>query len=198
VQRAQSRENKGQVAIKSIFKTGIDTSEKLNMLVNEVKAMRRLDFKNIVKMHRLYEDVEFIHLIIDLAEGQTLLDLIIEEETVNEEQSALIIFKILQALQYISTLKLIHRDLKLENVIVSANRDVRVLDFGLATDSLDGHATGICGSPGYIAPEILRGFGYGIPSDMFAVGVIMYALLTGELPFNGKTVEEKLRKNAKA
>jgi serine/threonine protein kinase len=95
-------------------------------------------------------------------------------------------------------LKLVHRDLKLENVMVSETCEVRVLDFGLATDSLDGHCRGICGSPGYIAPEILRGFEYDTASDLFAVGVILYTLLSGELPFNGKTVEEKLRKNAKA
>jgi serine/threonine protein kinase len=73
-----------------------------------------------------------------------------------------------------------------------------VLDFGLATSSKNGNCEGICGSPGYIAPEVLRGLPYGCESDIFGVGVILYTILAGELPFNGKTVEEKLRKNVKS
>jgi serine/threonine protein kinase len=71
-------------------------------------------------------------------------------------------------------LNLVHRDIKLENVVVSENVEVRVIDFGLATECIDGFTKGICGSPGYIAPEILRGFQYGCSSDLFAVGVILY------------------------
>jgi len=107
----------------------------------------------------------------------------------------------LQALDYMHENKVVHRDLKPENLIlVSKNNDydLRIADFGLASFVKDGELLKLrCGSPGYVAPEILEDIGYNESSDIFSAGVILYVLLTGRPVFRGYNINEILVKNKK-
>jgi serine/threonine protein kinase len=90
---------------------------------------------------------------------------------------------------------IIHRDLKLENILVTPDYKVYLIDFGLSCYLKHGLAIGMCGSPGYVAPEALSGQPYDNRCDFFSLGAILYILLSGIEPFKGPTPEQKLRDN---
>ena len=104
-----------------------------------------------------------------------------------EQQAAALIRNVLEALVYLHDYNIVHRDLKPENLLMKTDSDTdcKVADFGLAvraTESL----TSRCGSPGYVAPEILKGHQYGCKVDVFSLGVILFILLSGKPPFTAK------------
>jgi len=102
-------------------------------------------------------------------------------------------YKFLDALKYLAANKIVHRDLKPENLILATKEDVsdlKIADFGFATPVEDGKSLFLrCGSPGYVAPELLDGSGYNESADVFSSGVIMYVMLTGRPAFRGDNVE---------
>ena len=108
----------------------------------------------------------------------------------------------LEALNYMHENKVVHRDLKPENLILASKKndhDLRIADFGLASFVKDGELLKLrCGSPGYVAPEILQDVGYNEMSDIFSAGVILYVLLTGRPAFRGYNLNEILVKNKNA
>jgi serine/threonine protein kinase len=93
--------------------------------------------------------------------------------------------------------QIVHRDLKPENLIFRDDNlnSLVIIDFGLSTTCKDGPQFTRCGSPGYVAPEILNNLGYGCKVDIFSLGVIMYILLTSKFVFNAKDYNEILRRN---
>ena len=107
----------------------------------------------------------------------------------------------LKALDYIHKKNVVHRDLKPENLILAYkdnDYDLRIADFGLASFVKEGELLTLrCGSPGYVAPEILEDVGYGVQSDIFSAGVILHVLLTGRTAFRDYNINEILRKNKK-
>jgi serine/threonine protein kinase len=107
--------------------------------------------------------------------------------------------KFLDALKYLAENKIVHRDLKPENLILATkgdDSDLRIADFGFATPVADGEKLFLrCGSPGYVAPELLGDCGYNESADVFSSGVIMYVMLTGRPVFRGDNVDEILEKN---
>ena len=108
----------------------------------------------------------------------------------------------ISALEYLHSKNIVHRDLKPENLLLASkenNWDLKIADFGLATVILDPSKklTLRCGSPGYVAPELLQEMGYDCMSDMFSAGVIFYIILTGRPLFKGNTPEEILDKNTR-
>lgn len=107
--------------------------------------------------------------------------------------------QILLTLDYFKNKKIVHRDIKLDNILIkqiedgSNNYEVRVADFGLACfNPKDEKLTQKCGSPGYVAPEMLRGYGYSYKADIFSLGSVFFNLLTGRYLFSGATPEECL------
>ena len=109
-------------------------------------------------------------------------------------------FNFLSALKYLADNKIVHRDLKPENLILESKGDdhaLKIADFGLASylDPETGTLTLMCGSPGYVAPELLNEKGYDTQADVFSAGVIMYVMLTGRLLFRGNDLDEILDKN---
>ena len=107
----------------------------------------------------------------------------------------------LEALSYMHENNVVHRDLKPENLILAHkdnDQDLRIADFGLASIIQDGELLKLrCGSPGYVAPELLDDIGYGKKADIFSAGVILYVLLTGRPVFRGFNINEILLKNKK-
>ena len=113
-----------------------------------------------------------------------------------EEEAVRIFRQIITALSYLHSLNICHRDLKPENILLDRNFNVKLADFGLAAfQPADLWLETWCGSPHYAAPEIVRGRPYmGAQVDVWSCGVILYVMLSGTLPFNGRTVEQTLRK----
>jgi len=184
-------------AIKSISKEKyLNTLEAVERLCKEIQTMRALKRKTIVKLYGVYECQEYIHLILDYLPYQNALEMIKGLKGIPEASAAKIMKQLLDALIYIHSRKFIHRDVKLENIMVSSDfKKVKLLDFGLACKSSSKGQTLQCGSPGYVAPEILKGQVYDFKVDVFSAGIVMYSLLSGLMPFAGVSVDEILKNN---
>jgi serine/threonine protein kinase len=191
--------NSTKCAIKSIQKASLASPITKQLLTTEIRTLRKINHPNVVKIHRVYEEAEIVHLVMELAQGTTLLDLICYQEFLEEPIAAVIAKQLLETIRDCHAMGVVHRDLKLENVMVTPEYKIQLIDFGMCATVPPGTESirGICGSPGYIAPEICTRDCYGMKVDLFSIGVITYVLICGELPFNGRNIEKKLEANVK-
>jgi len=160
--------------------------EEIEALKNEVNILRAVSHDNVVKLYEDYITEDKIYMVQDLLSGGELFDRIIEQTFFSEQEAAKVVKQIADALSYLHKLNVVHRDLKPENLLLtnkSENYDVKIIDFGLAKQSED-LMTMPCGTPGYVAPEILRRKKYHREVDIWSLGVITYILLCGFPPFH--------------
>ena len=151
----------------------------------EIAVMKQLrDSPYIVNFHRAYEDEQFVHVVMELCEGGDLFDAISQNVKFSEREAASMVQDVCEALLYLHSKRIVHRDLKPENLLVTKRKDkmvIKLADFGLAMFVKEPLYT-VCGTPTYVAPEILSEIGYGLEVDMWACGVITYILLCGFPP----------------
>jgi serine/threonine protein kinase len=198
VKLAISQEDGQQYAVKIISQDVlIESSRATEAIVNEVSILRKLDHPRIVKLVRLYESTENLYLVLEYVSGGELFKRILARKSFSEESASLFMKNLLETLSYIHSKNIVHRDIKPENILMVSSEednDFKIADFGLATES-SYSMTLRCGSPGYVAPEILRKTAYNTKVDVFSAGVIMYILLSGRTPFYGKSPNEILARN---
>ncbi|CAD8087488.1 unnamed protein product [Paramecium sonneborni] len=197
---AQRKQNQSKYAVKTFQKSAlIDKNNKQRQgLLNEINLLRCCDHPNIIKLYEIYESGDYIYLVMELLEGGELFDLILETQCFQESKVAMIMFKIFDALEYLHTKNIMHRDLKPENILLkdkSENFDLKIADFGLASYTEADLLIRRCGTPGYVAPEILEDKKYNEKVDVFSVGIIFYILLSGQAPFYGNSLDEIIEKN---
>lgn len=166
-------------------------------LHDEVSLLRKIRHPNVLQLYEIFESDSNVHLVIEYLQGKELFDQIKERGQYSEKDAATVIKAILNALETLHALNIVHRDLKPENLIFRNDElsSLVIIDFGLATVYQGKPLMTRCGSPGYVAPEILNNLGYDCKSDCFSVGVIMYILLTSKFVFYAKDYQEILRKN---
>lgn len=172
------------VAIKIIDKKALKGKE--DSLENEIKVLRRLQHPNIVQLMETYEDREHVYLIIELVTGGELFDRIVEKGSYTEKDASDLIRQVLEAVDYMHDQGVVHRDLKPENLLYySPDEDSKIMisDFGLSKMEDSGIMATACGTPGYVAPEVLAQKPYGKAVDVWSIGVIAYILLCGYPPF---------------
>lgn len=162
--------------------------------------MTKLHHKNIIQLIEVFEDNEHIYLVLELVTGGELFDQIISRGSYSEKDAAAIVKQILEAVMYMHSNGIAHRDLKPENLLVSGpnNELVKVTDFGLSKDFGEATLSTSCGTPDYVAPEVLRGAPYDNSVDIWSIGVITYILLCGFPPFYGNNDQEIFEKILKA
>ena len=156
---------------------------KLSVL-NDVKLMRIFKHNNILKFDSLYETKESIIFLMELAEGGQLAERIKKKVIQSEQEVAFVLLQLLDALIYINSLNILHRDIKPQNIILKGNPDdlnVVLGDFGLATRMDDDYIVHLkCGTPGFCAPEILKSkakkLNYGKKCDLFSLGCVFYQM----------------------
>ncbi|CAD8139364.1 unnamed protein product [Paramecium octaurelia] len=192
--------DKSKFAVKTFQKSALmdKTNTQRQGLLNEINLLRSCDHPNIIKLYEIYESGDYIYLVMELLEGGELFDLILETPFFVESKIALIMFKIFDALEYLHTKNIMHRDIKLENIILkdkSENFDLKIADFGLASYTESELLIKRCGTPGYVAPEILQDQKYNEKVDVFSAGIILYILLTGQAPFYGNSLDDVIEKN---
>ena len=188
-----------QYALKQIQKSILTHPKYINQLFNEISLLRKLDHKNIIKLYRVYEDSDNVYLILEYVASGNLLQKVVNQKKFGNEDIQLFIETLFEVLHYIHSEGVIHRDLKLENILMTSNKslnDFKLADFGLACYS-DKSLKLKSGSPGYMAPEILRGGSYSTKVDIFSAGVIIYILLTSSSPFLAVTQAKVIEKNMK-
>lgn len=157
-------------------------------LQTEIDILKQVDHPNIVKLFDVYEDNENYFLVMELMTGGEVFDVLLEKEQFSEKEVRDIITPIMDAIKYCHSLGIVHRDIKPENLLFSSKESessiIKVSDFGLARFIDDEIlATTQCGTPGYVAPEILEQNPYGKECDYWSIGVVLYILLSGAPPF---------------
>ncbi|CAD8044835.1 unnamed protein product [Paramecium primaurelia] len=192
--------NKSKFAVKTFQKIALmdKNNTQRQGLLNEINLLRSCDHPNIIKLYEIYESGDYIYLVMELLEGGELFDLILETPQFLESKIALIMFKIFDALEYLHTKNIMHRDIKPENILLndkSENFDLKIADFGLASYTESELLIKRCGTPGYVAPEILQDLKYNEKVDVFSAGIIFYILLTGQAPFYGNSLDDVIEKN---
>jgi calcium/calmodulin-dependent protein kinase I len=185
VRLAESKDSPGTFyAIKVIDKKKLKGKEE--PLKNEIRALRRLHHPNIVELYEVYEDKTKVYLVMDLETGGELFDRIIEKGSYTEKDAADLITQILSAVAYMHENGVVHRDLKPENLLYHTTDDdskIMISDFGLAKMEGSGIMKSCCGTPTYVAPEVLNVKPYGKSVDVWSIGIISYILLCGYPPF---------------
>uniref|UniRef100_A0A8C2FQE2 non-specific serine/threonine protein kinase n=1 Tax=Cyprinus carpio TaxID=7962 RepID=A0A8C2FQE2_CYPCA len=167
---------------------------KEHMIQNEVAILRRVKHPNIVLLIEEMDTYSELYLVMELVKGGDLFDAITSANRYTERDASGMLYNLANAIKYLHSLNIVHRDIKPENLLVYEHQDgsksLKLGDFGLAT-VVDGPLYTVCGTPTYVAPEIIAETGYGLKVDIWAAGVITYILLCGFPPFRGSTDDQE-------
>lgn len=199
VREGINKETGEKVAIKIIEKNQTNPEE-LNLLHREIDIMRKLHHKNIIELIDVFDEPTHIYLVLELVTGGELFDQIVKRGSYSEADAASIVKQVLEAVQYMHNNGIAHRDLKPENLLCTGkdNEIIKVTDFGLSKDFGSASLQTSCGTPDYVAPEVLKGMAYDNSVDIWSIGVITYILLCGFPPFYGSTDQQIFEKILKA
>ncbi|XP_034404425.1 serine/threonine-protein kinase DCLK1-like isoform X2 [Cyclopterus lumpus] len=189
VERSTGRE----YALKIISKDKCRGKE--HMIQSEVSILRHVKHPNIVLLIEEMDTYSELYLVMELVKGGDLFDAITSSNKYTERDASCMLFNLASAIKYLHSLNIVHRDIKPENLLVfehyDGSKSLKLGDFGLAT-VVNGPLYTVCGTPTYVAPEIVAETGYGLKVDIWAAGVITYILLCGFPPFSGGEDQEAL------
>ncbi|XP_038959180.1 serine/threonine-protein kinase DCLK1 isoform X4 [Rattus norvegicus] len=189
IERSTARE----YALKIIKKSKCRGKE--HMIQNEVSILRRVKHPNIVLLIEEMDVPTELYLVMELVKGGDLFDAITSTSKYTERDASGMLYNLASAIKYLHSLNIVHRDIKPENLLVYEHQDgsksLKLGDFGLAT-IVDGPLYTVCGTPTYVAPEIIAETGYGLKVDIWAAGVITYILLCGFPPFRGSGDDQEV------
>lgn len=177
-------ETKRVLAAKIIPKNSLVKSRARQKLISEIKIHKSLHHTNIVQFEHVFEDHENVYIMLELCPNQTLNELIKRRKRLTELEVQCYTTQVINSLLYLHQNRVIHRDLKLGNLFLGDKLEIKLGDFGLATKlEFDGEKKRtICGTPNYIAPEILDGkTGHSYEVDVWSLGVVIYTLIIGKV-----------------
>nr|AAY45993.1 putative polo-kinase [Leishmania mexicana] len=187
----------GTYALKAVNRASLEKPKTLQKLHSEISIHRRMKHKHVVEFLRTFRDRYYVYMLLEKCDHGTLMDLLkVRRFTVPETQYVML--QCLSALQYMHSECVIHRDLKPGNIMLDRELNVKIGDFGLAAElQYDGERKRtICGTPNYIAPEIIdhKSHGHSYEVDTWSLGVILYTLLVGQPPFQMEDVESTYKR----
>merc|ERR1719427_1688274 len=203
----------GKIVPKSLF----TKSHQKNTLSQEIRLHKALAHKHLVKLFTYFEDANFVYILLELCSKRSLQEMLMRRKAITEPETRYFLRQILLGCLYLHEKKIIHRDLKPGNVLLNDYMEVKIGDFGVATKKDDdgelnrtaGGATNkvdddwrlnktLCGTPDYIAPEVLGKKGHSYEVDVWALGCILYTQLVGKPPFETQTLKDtytRIKKN---
>jgi len=181
------RKSDGKFFAAKVIKKRNFKQETMRKVHAEVSILTKMRHPNINRLIETINTKRHIHMVLELLEGDQLFESIVEKKRYTELEAANIIRQVTRACEYMHERSIIHRDLKPENLVYmdKKNTQICITDFGLAklVQSKDGLMETTCGTPGYVAPEILHKRKYDSKVDLWSIGVILYILLSGFPPF---------------
>jgi MAP/microtubule affinity-regulating kinase len=187
VRQAMHRETRQQVAIKVYEKYLLIQDSRKQAVAREIKVLEKLNHSHVLKLHESVDCPKQIYLVMEFVRGASLLNYLKKKpgRRLEEEEAKCIFRQILLGIEYCHSLNVTHRDLKLENLLLDDQHNIRIIDFGFATCFPNHRKVKMfCGTPRYMAPEIVsRAECCGPPVDVWALGVLLYTMLAGAFPF---------------
>lgn len=193
------------VAIKSFNKKKInlDNSLKLNnnilennlkkaRILYETNILKKLNHKNIVQIYETFETFDYLLIIMEYISCGDLISYVRKRSKLPEIIAKYIFKQLIEGIEYIHSNNIVHRDIKLDNILIDINSNIKICDFGVSKVVDDKNLIyDKCGTPSYIAPEILNNNGYEpFPVDIWSAGVVLYTMLTGTLPFKANNIKD--------
>lgn len=191
VKLARHRITKTEVAIKIIDKTQLDAVN-LEKIYREVQIMKMLDHPHIIKLYQVMETKNMLYLVTEYAKSGEIFDYLAKHGRLSELEARRKFWQILSAVEYCHNRNIVHRDLKAENLLLDGHMNIKIADFGFGNFFQPGKPLATwCGSPPYAAPEVFEGQQYEGPQlDIWSMGVVLYVLVCGALPFDGPTLPD--------
>ncbi|XP_068185114.1 serine/threonine-protein kinase SIK1 [Antennarius striatus] len=189
VKLAKHKVTKTQVAIKIIDKTRLNPSN-LEKIYREVQIMKLLNHPHIIKLYQVMETKDMLYIVTEYAKNGEMFDYLTSNGRMSEDEARKKFWQILTAVDYCHRHHIVHRDLKTENLLLDANMNIKLADFGFGNFYKAGEPLSTwCGSPPYAAPEVFEGKEYEGPQlDIWSLGVVLYVLVCGSLPFDGPSL----------
>ncbi|CDQ63045.1 unnamed protein product [Oncorhynchus mykiss] len=181
---------KAKVAIKIVDKTQLD-DENLKKIFREVQIMKMLRHPHIIRLYQVMENEKMIYLVTEYASGGEIFDHLVAHGRMAEKDARRKFKQIVAAVHFCHCRNIVHRDLKAENLLLDHNLNIKIADFGFSNLFSRGQLLKTwCGSPPYAAPELFEGKEYDGPKvDIWSLGVVLYVLVCGALPFDGSTLQ---------
>lgn len=190
-----------KVAIKVYDKYRLLDSQRKNSVNREIQILQSLSHPNIVKLYETIDTTKQLYLVFELIKGRSLYSYLKSKNPrrLDESEARRIFKQVLAGVRYCHSKNVSHRDIKLENLLLDEQNNIKIIDFGFSSCvPLFTKLRIFCGTPSYMAPEIVNKKQYiGPPADVWALGVLLYAMLSGKFPFKGATDKELFRKITK-
>uniref|UniRef100_A0A8C4PGF0 Serine/threonine-protein kinase PLK n=1 Tax=Equus asinus asinus TaxID=83772 RepID=A0A8C4PGF0_EQUAS len=192
---ATDRETGNAYAVKVISQSRITKPHQREKILNEIELHRGLQHRHIVRFSHHFEDADNIYIFLELCSRKSLAHIWKARHTLLEPEVRYYLRQILSGLKYLHQKGILHRDLKLGNFFITENMELKMGDFGLATrlEPPEQRKKTICGTPNYVAPEVLQRQGHGPEADVWSLGCVMYTLLCGSPPFETVDLKETYR-----
>eukprot|EP00949_MAST-11_sp_MAST-11-sp1_P003073 g3073.t1 len=189
--RCTEKESGTDFAVKVSFKSNMSMVEQ-GMMQSEIAVLKQATHPSIVKLEAVFETMDKVMLVMELVHGGEMFNHIVGRPRLNGSEAKKVAMQLAEALRYLHSMGIIHRDVKPENILCdSAFDNLKLADFGLSRlvspNELLYHP---CGTPLYVAPEVLTGKGYSTPADMWSLGVILFLVIRGRLPYDFKRRED--------
>ncbi|CAD5226639.1 unnamed protein product [Bursaphelenchus xylophilus] len=195
VSLAYDHKTEREVAVKLIKKSAIENKQDLVRIRREIRIMSMLKHPNIIEIYEVFENKDKIILVMEYASGGELYDYVGKSGSLPESEARRIFRQITSAILYCHKHKVVHRDLKLENILLDVSSNAKIADFGLSNYFNDKTLLNtFCGSPLYASPEIINGTPYRGPEvDCWSLGILLYTLVYGTMPFDGQDFNRMVR-----
>jgi polo-like kinase 1 len=186
-----SRTTGAVYAGKVVAKSSLKKTKAQQKLVAEIKIHQHLHNPNVVRFYRSFQDKHNVYILLELCSNQSLMELMKKRKRLTEPEVRYYFLQILEAVQYLHRNNVIHRDLKLGNLFLNKDLQVKLGDMGLSTklENADERKKTICGTPNYIAPEVISGGTHSFEVDVWSLGVILFTMLVGKPPFETRDVK---------
>ena len=180
------------VAIKSINKEILEEERSRRKVAKEISIQKKINHKNIAQLYETFESQKHFLIVIELCSGGDLLNYVRKRRKLTEDFAKFFFKQLIDALIYCHKKGVVHRDIKLDNILLDHLGNLKLCDFGVSRVVKPGERLrDQCGTPAYIAPEVLINQGYdGKKSDTWSCGVVLYAMLYGTVPFKGQDMNE--------
>ena len=185
--------------MKVLRKAFLVKNNHLKYAITECNILRLSNHPFVIRLHSSFQTPENLYMILDYCPGGDLAYHLNKRQIFDESEAKFFIAETILAIEYIHSLNIIYRDLKPENILIDDEGHAKLADFGLAKEGVNdkNNAKSFCGSPAYLAPEMLQNKGVGKAADIYQIGAVLYELLVGFPPYYTENIK-KLYENIKA